>query len=50
VIAKEQVRANGMPLKRKQVFIDIAVNRAKQMVYGIPETEFDGDVLLSLKR
>ncbi|MBW4685631.1 MAG: ATP-binding protein [Komarekiella atlantica HA4396-MV6] len=49
VIAKEQVRANGMPLKRRQVFVGIAINRAKQMVYGVPETEFDGDVVLKLE-
>lgn len=34
VIAKEQVRPNGMPLRRKQTFINIAVKRARQMVYG----------------
>ena len=49
VIAKEQVRANGMPPKRKQAFIDIAVSRAKQMVYGVPENQFDGDVVLKLE-
>jgi hypothetical protein len=49
VIAKEQVRANGMPLKRRQAFMDIAVHRAKQMVYGVPETEFDGDAVLKLE-
>lgn len=49
VIAKEQVRANGMPSKRKQAFIDIAVSRAKQMVYGVPENQFDGDVVLKLE-
>lgn len=49
VIAKEQERANGMPPKRKQTFINIAVSRAKQMVYGVPETEFDGDAVLKLE-
>ncbi|EDN70274.1 conserved hypothetical protein [Beggiatoa sp. PS] len=49
VIAKEQERSNGMPLKRKQTFMDIAVKRAKKMVYGTPENEFDGDVLLKLE-
>jgi len=49
VIAKEQVRTNGMPLKRKHTFMNIAVRRAKQMVYGVPETEFDGDAMLKLE-
>jgi predicted transcriptional regulator len=49
VIAKEQERTNGMPLKRKQAFINIAVSRAKQMVYGVPEAEFDGDAIFKLE-
>ena len=49
VIAKEQVRTSGMPLKRKQAFINIAVKRAKQMVYGVPENAFDGDTVLKLE-
>ncbi len=49
VIAKEQSRTQGMPLKRKRTFIDIAVKRAKQMVYAVAETEFDEDALLNLE-
>jgi hypothetical protein len=49
VIAKEQERANGMPIKRKRVFIDIAVSRAKQMVYGVPDAEFDEDAVFKLE-
>lgn len=49
VIAKEQVRTSGLPLKRKQAFINIAVKRAKQMVYGVPESEFDADAVLKLE-
>lgn len=49
VISKEQMRGEGMPLRRRQTFIDIAVRRAKQMVYGVPETEFDFDALLRLE-
>ncbi|MBD2534093.1 ATP-binding protein, partial [Nostoc flagelliforme FACHB-838] len=49
VIAKEQERGKAMPLKRKQAFINIAVNRAKQMVYGVSEAEFDGDAVLKLE-
>lgn len=49
VIAKEHVRVGGMPLKRRQVFLDIAVARAKQMVYGVPEVGFDSETLLRLE-
>lgn len=49
VIAKEEDRNDGMPLKRKQTFIDIAVRRAKRMSYGIPVAGFDGAVLLKLE-
>ncbi|MCI5218650.1 MAG: ATP-binding protein, partial [Candidatus Electrothrix sp. LOE2] len=49
VIVKEQERANGMPGRRRQVFIDLAVQRAKKMVYGVPERGFDSDVLLNLE-
>ena len=49
VIAKEQERTGGMPLKRKRCFIDIAIKRAKEMVYGVPEVQFDEDTLLKLE-
>jgi hypothetical protein len=49
VIAKEQKRENGMPLKRKKAFIDIAVSRAKQMVYGVPEAGFDSEAIFKLE-
>ena len=49
VISKEQVRVGGMPLKRRQAFVNIAVNRAKKMVYGVPEVEFDSDAVLKLE-
>ncbi len=49
VISKEQERANGLPLKRKRAFIDIAVKRAKLMAYGVSENEFDSDALLRLE-
>jgi hypothetical protein len=48
-IAKEQERANGMPTKRRQTFIDIAVRRAKQMVYGVPENLFDENAIFKLE-
>jgi len=49
VIAKDQVRVNGMPIKRKHAFVSVAVNRAKQMVYGVSETDFDSEALLKLE-
>ena len=49
VISKEQDRKNGMPIKRKQTFINIAVKRAKQMVYGVQENGFDTDAILKLE-
>lgn len=49
VISKEQERTNGLPLKRKRVFTDIAIVRAKQMVYGVPAIEFDSEAILKLE-
>jgi hypothetical protein len=49
VIAKEQERISGMPLKRKQTFVDMAVARAKRMVYGVPEGDFDSEAVLKLE-
>jgi hypothetical protein len=49
VIAKEHVRTGGMPLKRRQTFVDMAVARAKRMVYGVPERDFDSEAVLKLE-
>lgn len=49
VIANESYRKDGMPVKRKQAFIDIAVTRAKAMVYGIPEDSFDAAAVFKLE-
>lgn len=49
VISKEQERTSGLPLKRKRVFTDIAIARAKQMVYGVPAIEFDSEAVLKLE-
>ncbi len=49
VIVKEQERINGLPSKRRKAFIDIAVQRAKKMIYGVPAVEFDPDALLKLE-
>ena len=49
VISKEVARKSGMPIKRKQTFINIAVKRAKRMVYGVSESEYESEVLLNLE-
>jgi hypothetical protein len=49
VISKAEDRSGGMPPKRRKAFVDIAVNRAKKMVYGVPEVEFDSDAVLKLE-
>lgn len=49
VIAKEQDRTGGLPLKRRRTFVDMAVTRAKRMVYGLPERDFDSEALLKLE-
>lgn len=45
IIEKREERKNGMPSKRKQAFINIAVQRAKKMVYGVPAREFDSEAV-----
>lgn len=49
IISKEHVRLDGMPIKRQETFIDIAVKRAKRMVYGISGMEYDPAVILRLE-
>jgi len=49
VICKESERTGGMPVKRAQVFTGISVKRAKQMVYEIPESDFDKDAIYKLE-
>ncbi len=49
VISKESERSDGMPLRRRQVFIDIAVKRAKLMVYEVSSTEFDASAVFKLE-
>lgn len=49
VIANEDYRKDGLPTRRKQTFVDVAVKRAKAMVYGVPENSFDAVALLKLE-
>jgi hypothetical protein len=38
-----------MPIRRQRTFIDVAVKRAKQMVYEVSESEFDPNAILKLE-
>lgn len=49
VIQKNHDRSDGLPIRRKQTFVRIAVDRAKHMVYGVSDTGFDSDALLKLE-
>ncbi|WDD99605.1 hypothetical protein [Thalassomonas actiniarum] len=49
VISKEVDRKAGMPAKRRSTFIEIAKQRAKKMVFGIRDTEFDPEVVSKLE-
>ena len=49
VISKEADRKSGMPVKRRTTFINIAKQRAKKMVFGISDNEFDPEVISKLE-
>lgn len=49
VIAKDQDRKSGMPLRRRKTFIEIATQRAKKMVFGISADQFDPEVISKLE-
>jgi len=49
VISNQTERKGGMPAKRKSTFIEIAKNRAKQMLFGVPECDFDAEVVSKLE-
>ncbi|XZW10853.1 hypothetical protein ACT4YX_13025 [Acinetobacter baumannii] len=49
VIAKDQDRKSGMPLRRRKTFIEIATQRAKKMVFGISPDPFDPEVISKLE-
>lgn len=49
VIAKDQDRKSGMPLRRRKAFIEIATQRAKKMVFGISADRFDPEVISKLE-
>lgn len=49
VIEKVDVRVAGMPARRRDTFIRVALERAKRMVYAVPETPFDAEVIDALE-
>ncbi|MDN7245574.1 ATP-binding protein [Planococcus shenhongbingii] len=49
VISKEQERNNGMPVIRRNTFIEIAVKRAKNMVFGLPDNNFNTEAIFKLE-
>ncbi|PLR80075.1 hypothetical protein CVD25_22530 [Bacillus canaveralius] len=49
VISNENERANGMPLKRKESFINIALQRAREMSFGVSVEKYDPEVIYKLE-
>lgn len=49
VIEKQSDRKFGMPLKRRNTFIEVAKQRAKKMVYGLPDRNFDPEAISKLE-
>lgn len=49
VVAKESDRKLGMPDRRKETFIKIAIDRAKKMLFGVKVSGFDLEVIAQLE-
>lgn len=49
VIEKQSDRKSGMPVKRRNTFVEVAKQRAKKMVYGLPDRNFDPEVISKLE-
>lgn len=49
VIEKQSDRKFGMPVKRRNTFIEVAKQRAKKMVYGLPDRNFDPEAISKLE-
>lgn len=49
VIAKEADRKSGMPDRRRATFIQIALERAKKMLFGVRTSGFDPEVIAKLE-
>lgn len=49
VIEKQSDRKSGMPVKRRNTFVEVAKQRAKKMVYGLPDRNFDPEAISKLE-
>lgn len=49
VVAKEADRKSGMPDRRRATFINIAIERAKKMLFGVRVSDFDPEVIAKLE-
>lgn len=49
VIANQSDRRGGMPARRRSTFIEIAKLRAKKMVFGVRDADFDPEVVARLE-
>lgn len=49
VIENQLDRRGGMPARRRSTFIEIAKSRAKKMVFGVRESDFDPEVISKLE-
>ncbi|AWT49700.1 hypothetical protein DLE54_09415 [Psychrobacter sp. YP14] len=49
VIEKQSHRNSGMPLKRRNTFVEVAKQRAKKMVYGLSDRNFDPEAISKLE-
>jgi energy-coupling factor transporter ATP-binding protein EcfA2 len=49
VIENQRDRRAGMPSRRRSAFIEIAKQRAKKMVFGVRELDFDAEVVAQLE-
>lgn len=50
IIAKSDERRDGLPLKRRHGFVQLAVSRAKSMTYWVPVWGIDPEAVLNLQR
>lgn len=49
VIANDSYRKGGLPAKRRATFIEIAKKRAKLMLFGVHEKDFDAEAVFALE-
>ncbi|MGO5065562.1 MULTISPECIES: hypothetical protein [unclassified Clostridium] len=49
IIQKDIERSNGLPIKRRDTFIKIAVERAKSMRYGVSDRGLNAEAIMKLE-